>query len=47
MAKKKKAKKKPEGWDKFDALTRKLLRVPKAAVDRRIEEEKQEKKKKE
>lgn len=43
---KKKAKKKPEGFGKFDALTRKLLRVPKAVVDRQIEDEKKDKKKK-
>lgn len=30
--------KKPEGFEAFDALTRKLVRVPKAEVDRRIEE---------
>ena len=32
--------KKPEGFDAFDALTRKLVKVPKAEVDRRIEQRK-------
>ena len=45
MAKKSK-KKKPEGFAAFDKLTRKLLRIPKAAVDRQIEDEKQQPKKK-
>jgi hypothetical protein len=32
--------KKPEGFKAFDALTRKLVKVPKAEVDRRIEQRK-------
>jgi hypothetical protein len=33
-------KKKPEGFAEFNALARKLVQVPKAAVDRRIERRK-------
>ena len=34
------ANKKPRGFGKFDALTRKLVQVDKAAVDKRIERDK-------
>lgn len=34
------AKKKPRGFGKFDALTRKLVQVDKTAVDKRIEKDK-------
>jgi hypothetical protein len=34
------AKKKPRGFGKFDALTRKLVQVDKEAVDKRIEKDK-------
>lgn len=44
MAKKKKAKK-PEGFKAFDELTRKLIQVPKAEVDRRIARRKAKNKK--
>jgi len=47
MAKKKKAKaKKPEGFAAFDDLARKLIKVPKAEVDRRIARRKKAKRKK-
>ena len=41
---KKKAAKKPSGFKAFDALARKLVQVPKAEVDRRIERRKKNKK---
>lgn len=44
MAKKKKAKK-PTGYKAFDELTRKLIQVPKAEVDRRIARRKAKNKK--
>lgn len=31
---------KPEGWRKFDALARRIARVPKAAVDAKIAKDK-------
>jgi len=34
------AKKKPRGFGRFDALTRKLVQVDKDAVDRRIDRDK-------
>jgi hypothetical protein len=34
------AKKKPRGFGKFDALTRKLVQVDKTAVDKRIDKDK-------
>lgn len=34
------ASKKPRGFGKFDALTRKLVQVDKAAVDKRVEKDK-------
>ena len=36
---------KPEGFKAFDDLAKKLMRVPKAEVDRRIERRKKRKKK--
>jgi len=35
----------PAGWRAFDALTRKLVRVPKEEVDRRVAEKRRKKKK--
>ena len=32
---------KPEGFEAFDALTRKLVQVPKAEVDKRIDARKE------
>jgi len=45
MAKKKKAKK-PEGFKAFSDLAKKLIQVPKAEVDRRIERRLAKKRKK-
>lgn len=36
---------KPKGFGAFDALTRKLVRVPKEAVDRKIAADKKRRKK--
>lgn len=36
----KKAKKKPKGWRKFDALARGLAQVPKEAVDAKVARDK-------
>lgn len=38
--------KKPEGWQAFDELARKLVRVPKEAVDKRVQQKKRPKKRK-
>ncbi len=47
MAKKKQARaRKPEGFAAFDALAKKLIKVPKAEVDRRIARRKKAKRKK-
>jgi len=46
MAKKAKRAKKPEGFTAFDNLAKKLIKVPKAEVDRRIEKRKTKKRKK-
>lgn len=45
MAKKAKRAKKPEGFQAFDDLAKKLIKVPKAEVDRRIAKRKKKKKK--
>jgi hypothetical protein len=45
MAKKKPRAKKPEGFTAFDDLARKLIKVPKAEADRRIERRKKKKRK--
>lgn len=45
MAKKKTAKK-PQGFTAFDQLAKKLIKVPKAEVDRRIARRKKAKRKK-
>jgi hypothetical protein len=38
--------KKPKGWRKFDALTRKLIQVPKEETDAQIERDKAKRRKK-
>ncbi len=40
------AKKKPKGWRKFDALTRKLIQVPKEETDAQIKRDKAKRRKK-
>lgn len=45
MAKKAKRARKPEGFAAFDDLAKKLIKVPKAEVDRRIERRKAKRKK--
>jgi hypothetical protein len=42
---KKKRARKPEGFPEFDQLARKLIKVPKAEIDRRIERRKKKRKK--
>jgi hypothetical protein len=37
---------KPKGWRKFDALTRKLIQVPKEETDAQIERDKAKRRKK-
>lgn len=46
MAKKAKRASKPEGFKAFDELAKKLIKVPKAEVDRRIARRKKAKRKK-
>jgi hypothetical protein len=41
-----KKEKRPTGWRKFDALTRKLIQVPKEEADAQIEADKKRRKKK-
>jgi hypothetical protein len=38
--------KRPKGWRKFDALTRKLIQVPKEETDAQIERDKAKRRKK-
>lgn len=42
----KQTERKPRGWGAFEALTKKLIRVPKEAVDAQVEAAKRKRRKK-